>query len=295
MMIHPIPRQGLFIVMDPDGLAAKKLSGRNRGSVAYRYSAVEHVALLSVMSQVAEAFNCSESSPQWEEVYCRMCTEYYQSGCIWLSGALHGHFVDLYSSFKLGIRHLSVQDTEKKCPIIYTKGDDCCNEYVEALKNLLGSDVKKYNSKKWWSRGVVEMLLPMHIGYTSEFSSGQQTAGWLSEKATAHKTKFDMDQKNWLKELSKKRRDKEEEHLDAAENRKAVAEAYAQLVQAFQQFSTPPAQAENVGAMVEQKISTMKSEIMQEIGVKMEERSKEVKDTLATILDLLCGNAANRN
>jgi hypothetical protein len=39
----------------------------------------------------------------------------------------------------------------------------------------------------------------------------------------------------------------------------------------------------------------MKSEIMQEIGVKMEESSKEVKDTLASILDLLRGNAANRN
>jgi len=36
-------------------------------------------------------------------------------------------------------------------------------------------------------------------------------------------------------------------------NRKAVAEASAQLVQAFQQFSNPPAQAENVGVMVEQK------------------------------------------
>jgi hypothetical protein len=279
--------------MDPDGLATKRPSGRDRDSVAY--SAVEHLALLSVMSQVADAFNCSESSPQWEEVYSWMCTKYYQSGCIWLSGALHGHFVDLYSSFKLGIRLLSVQDKEKKCPIVYTKGDDCCDEYVEALNNLLGSDVKKYNFKKWWSCGVVEMLLPMHIGYTSELGSSQKTAGWLSDKATAHKTKFEPDQKNRLEELWKRRKAKEEERLDAAKNQKAVAEASAQLVQAFQQYSMPPAQAENVGAMVEQKISTMKSEIMQEIGVKMEESSKEVKDTLASILDLLRGNAANRN
>ncbi len=101
---------------------------------------------------------------------------------------------------------MSGQDEEKKCPTVYTKGDDCCNEYVEALNNLLGSDAKKYNSKKWWSHGVVEMLLPMHIGYTSEFGTGQQTAGWLLEKATLHKTRFETNQKNWLKELSKKRR-----------------------------------------------------------------------------------------
>jgi hypothetical protein len=82
------------------------------------YSAMEHVALLSV-SQVPDAFNCTESSPQWEEVYSRMCTEYNQSGGIQLSGMLHGQFLDLYSSFKLGIRHLSVQDKEKKCPICF--------------------------------------------------------------------------------------------------------------------------------------------------------------------------------
>jgi len=39
----------------------------------------------------------------------------------------------------------------------------------------------------------------------------------------------------------------------------------AQLMQALQQFSTPPAQA------VEPKMASMKTEIMQEIGVKMEE------------------------
>jgi len=34
---------------------------------------------------------------------------------------------------------------------------------------------KKYNSKKWWSCGVVELLLQMHFAYTSEFSGGAQT------------------------------------------------------------------------------------------------------------------------
>ena len=42
---------------------------------------------------------------------------------------------------------------------------------------------------------------------------------------------------------------------------------------------------------MEQKMAAMKTEIMQEIGVKMDESSKEVKDTLASILDLL----RNRN
>jgi hypothetical protein len=143
--------------------------------------------------------------------------------------------------FKVGIRNLSVVDKEKKCPVEYKARDDAVAEYVEAFNILLCSDTKKYNSKKWWSHGVVELLLPMHIGYTSEFSGGPQTAGWLSGKATAHKTKFDTDQKNQLDELAKKRKAEEEERIDVAKNRKAVAEAHAQLVKAFQQFSTPPA------------------------------------------------------
>jgi hypothetical protein len=157
------------------------------------------------MSQVPDSFNCSESPPQWEEVYKRMIAEFYQSGPTQLSGALHGHFVDLYSAFKLGIRNLSVVDKEKKCPLEYKAGDDDLVEYVEALNNLLCSDAKKYQSKKWWSHGVVELLLPMHIGYTPEFSGGAQTAGWLSHKATVHKTKFETDQKNRLNELAKKK------------------------------------------------------------------------------------------
>jgi signal recognition particle subunit SEC65 len=99
----------------------------------------------------------------------------------------------------------------------------------------------------------------------------------------AHKTKFETNQKNQRDELAKKRK------------AEGVAEASAQLVMAFQKFSRPPAQAENVGAMVEQKMASMKTEIMQEIGVKMEESNKEVKDTLTSILELLHGNGGNRN
>ena len=101
--IRPIPRQGSFTVFDPDALSSKKPSGREKGAATY--SSVEHVALLSIMSQVPDSFNCSESSPQWEEVYKRMIGEFYQAATPRLSSALHGHFVDLYGSFKLGIRN----------------------------------------------------------------------------------------------------------------------------------------------------------------------------------------------
>jgi predicted Holliday junction resolvase-like endonuclease len=104
----------------------------------------------------------------------------------------------------------------------------------------------------------VELLLPMHLWHTSEFGGGQQTAGWLSEKVLAHKSKFETDQKNRLDELVKKRRAEEDERKDAAKQQQTVAAASEQLVEAFKSFSTPPAQAENVGAMVEEKMVSMK-------------------------------------
>jgi hypothetical protein len=97
--------------------------------------------------------------------------------------------VDLYRAFKLGIRNLSLLDKEKKCPLEYKAGDDTIDKYMEALNNLLSSDSKKY---------------------TSEFSGGQQTAGWLSKKVMVHKSKFETDQKNQLNKLAKKRKAEEE-------------------------------------------------------------------------------------
>jgi hypothetical protein len=101
------------------------------------------------------------------------------------------------------------------------------------------------------------------------------------------KTKFETDQKNQLDDLAKKRKAEEEERKDEARIRQTVSAASEQLVEAFKNFTTPPAQAETVGAMVKQKIAMMKTQIMDEIGAKMEESNKEVKDTLTSILDLL--------
>jgi hypothetical protein len=42
-------------------LTSKKPSGREKGTITY--SSVEHVALLSIISQVPDSFSCSESSP----------------------------------------------------------------------------------------------------------------------------------------------------------------------------------------------------------------------------------------
>jgi carbonic anhydrase len=131
----------------------------------------------------------------------------------------------------------------------------------------------------------------MHLEQMFKFGAGKQTASWLSEKAMMHKTKFETDQKNRLDDLVKKRKAEEEKCRDAARFRKTFFAASKQLVEVFKRFTTPPAQAETVGAMVEQKMATMKKQIMDEIGAKMEESNKEVKDTLTSILDLLC----NRN
>jgi hypothetical protein len=127
---------------------------------------------------------------------------------------LYRHFVDLYGAFKRGIRNFSFLDKEKSVPRVIRKG---LLPVISMWRHstILMSD-KKYQSKKWWIQDVAEMLLPLHLAYMNEFSGGQQTAGWLSEKAMVHRIKFKTDQKNWLDELAKKRKAEEEEQLDPA-------------------------------------------------------------------------------
>jgi hypothetical protein len=97
-----------------------------------------------------------------------MVAKYYQSGNVWLSSALHGHFVVLYSAFKLGICNLSLRGNSKKCTTVYEKGDDDMEDYLDSLNNLLQSHARKYQSKKWWSHDVVEMIFPLYFAYTNE-------------------------------------------------------------------------------------------------------------------------------
>jgi len=70
--------------MDPDDLAAKK-GGKASGSMAY--GTAEHDALLSIISEVPDSFNASESSPQWEAVFKAMVEQFYLNKSVWSSSA----------------------------------------------------------------------------------------------------------------------------------------------------------------------------------------------------------------
>jgi hypothetical protein len=91
-------------------LQARK-GARERGSTAY--STTEHVALLSIMTDTPDSFNALESSPQWEAVFKGMMEQFYLNKSAQTSSALHGHFVDMYSTFKQAIRQLSLSPYNK--------------------------------------------------------------------------------------------------------------------------------------------------------------------------------------
>jgi hypothetical protein len=180
--------------MDPDELASKK-GGRASGSTAY--GTAEHVALLSIISEVPDSFNASES--QWEAVFKAMVEQFYLNKLVWSSSALHGHFVDMYSAFKQAIRQLSLSPYNKKAPTLFVHGDPEVEEYLDKLDNLLQSGTKKFFSKKWWSHEVVVMFFPLHLAYSAEFGSRNQSTSWLLEKSSEHKSKFETDQKKQIR------------------------------------------------------------------------------------------------
>jgi hypothetical protein len=91
----------------------------------------------------------------------------------------------------------------------------------------------------------------------------------LTQKGASYKSKFETDQRNGETEIAKKRVTEEEEHKEAVKYRKVVADSSIELVAALKQFAPPP-HSEIVKCNHGKKNSTMKTQIMQEIGEKME-------------------------
>ncbi len=111
------------------------------------------------------------------------------------STTLHSHFVELYSALKQGIRNLSLQEDSPKCPTSFVEGDETVDAYITALFELLTSDSKKFQPKKWWSPQVIRLLLSNHLEYNKPFGNGKQNAAWLENQKAAAKSKYEIDQK----------------------------------------------------------------------------------------------------
>jgi hypothetical protein len=154
--------------------ACKNKSGREKGT--YAYNAEEHSALLKLLMCKPNSFNSSESLPEWRKVHKDMIDNYYlQLGVVpRASSTLHSHFVELYSAFKQGVRSLLLVPGAPKCPSSVAD-EEAIGFYVQNLFQLLISDMKKYQPKKWWSMEVTSLLLCLHLSYMKSFGNGDQT------------------------------------------------------------------------------------------------------------------------
>ena len=134
---------------------------------------------------------------------------------------------------------------------------------------------------------------------------------WIAEEAIEYKNKLKTDQRNREAELSHKIAAEEEECKEAAKQRKAVTDSSVEqlVVAVFKKLVEAP-KSNNVDEKIDSlrtDMSAIKTDIMHEIGQKMEmtnkelkdemeTRNKEMKDTLSSILDVvLQGLAAEKN
>jgi hypothetical protein len=126
--------------------------------------------------------------------------------------------------------------------------------------------------RNWWSTDVVSMLLALHHKYTSQFGVAEQSLEWLEGKSANTKTKFEKDQKNHEVELKLKR-------LEAARNRKLVAESSVKLTATLDKFSDAFSLRSNDG--LDEKWSSFKEDILQ----CMEAREKAAEARISSKLD----------
>jgi hypothetical protein len=182
----------------------------------------------------------------------------------------------LYSAFKQGIRSLSLVPGAPKCPSSVAD-EEAIGFYVQNLFQLLISDTKKFQPKKWWSVEVTSLLLCLHLSYMKSFGNGDQTLAWLELKGVEAKGKFQTDQKNREAEIAQKRALEEEEMKEAAKNRKLVAESSVQLcttlgnaldlVSGLVRNNVP-----NNNNNIDEKLGTMQRDIMQRVQDKLDEK-----------------------
>ncbi len=192
----------------------------------------KHLFLLSFIRCVPNSFNASETSPEWREVHKKMVEVYLQMSVPPRSSVtLHGHFVELYSALKQGIRSLSLKDGAPKCPSMLIDGDKAGDDYVSKLYEVLISDSKKFQPKKWWSPDVTRQVLAHHLDYTKAFGNGAQDASWVRTQKAAVRSKFEVDQKNWEVEIARKHAI---EGKEAAKNRKLLADNSSKLVECLE-------------------------------------------------------------
>jgi hypothetical protein len=133
--------------------------------------------------------------------------------------------------------------------------------------------------RNWWSTDVVSMLLALHHKYTSQFGVAEQSLEWLDGKSANTKTKFEKDQKNREAELKLKRQREEEEQLEAAKNRKLVAESSVKLTATLDKFSDTFSSRSNHD--IDDKFSSFKEDILQ----RMEAREKAAEERMSSKLD----------
>jgi hypothetical protein len=103
------------------------------------------------------------------------------------STTLHSHFVELYSALKQGIRDLLLCDGSPKCPTLLAEGAES-EVYVKTLFEVLSSDSKKFQPKKWWSLEVMKSLLSCHLEYMKDLGSRKQNASWLEVQKAVKKS-----------------------------------------------------------------------------------------------------------
>jgi hypothetical protein len=213
-----------------------------------------------------------------------MCKQFYLhwGSAPRLLSTLHSHVVEMDGALKKGMRHLSTTPGGPKCPTSYLKADDAeLGSYTASLFELMVLAEKKYQAKNWWSLEVITMLLLLHLQCNSNFGNIDQSLEWLEGKALETKSKFEKDQKTRETKLAlKRKKEEEEQQLEASKNWKIVAESLAMLMamlgNTLSQLITVRSNNENIDG----KLSEFKKDLFKELDAREKQAEQKISDKL---------------
>ncbi len=117
----------------------------------------------------------------------------------------------------------------------------------------------------------MELLLNMHLQYTTNYAAGKQDPSFFEAKQQEQKTKFENNQKNREALLKQKRLAKEEDHKEAVKARKILADSLLKLTDCLQKISERGS-SDNMLQAVDEKLDEFNSAIEDKLEKKLDEK-----------------------
>lgn len=283
------PINGNNLGNDMNNIPENDSNKKGRVSGAGAYTKEENLSLLKAMQDHCQAYDAGESTHEFKSYFSKIIEKdhsYSRS-----RDAVHSHHTELKSTLKKAIKDLSPTGIKLPTLDLYLAEknsnavDKSSTTYIEALLGLILTDPKKYNSNKWWSFDVIDLLLEMHLKSQNSHiggGSGVQNITTMNQMSKNEQGKFAQEEAARQAMMKQRKEEEAKEKEDLTNDRKRMCASSERMADTMEKLITSDKDFNDLKSKVE-NISDGQAEIKNQMAIMRAEN----KDSLTAILAAL--------